>query len=262
MDRIDPRRLGRVDVKGPMFGGRRRSGRRLLPALVAVGALVLVPVAAAGRSTDDPDVFSVGDFVPEADQSAAAAAEVDPAPAVFARFDGLALHLPSDDVLLVGYHEASLPDALPLDPVGDAIANENRTKFTAPGTDPEGPEYIVLSSRGRRQAATSAVDLVMRDDDPVTSLVTGRVTDVRDYYLYGRYPDTRIEIEPLGRPDLRVVLIHVSGVQVRAGDEVTAGETALAAGPNRFDFASHIDRYFPQERWPHVHIEVKNADVD
>ncbi len=182
-----------------------------------------------------------------------------PPPPVFARFEELSLHLPSEDVLLLGYHEASFPDALALTPVGDAIANENRTKFTAPPTDPDGPEYIVLSSRGRGHPATSAVDLVLRDDTPVLSMVTGTVTDVRPYALYGKYPDTRIEIIPDARPDLRVVVIHVADVGVQAGDHVEAGVTRLAGGPNRFPFASHIDRYFEKDRWPHVHVEVKRA---
>ncbi|HEX9766520.1 MAG TPA: hypothetical protein VGA36_07130, partial [Nitriliruptorales bacterium] len=107
---------------------------------------------------------------------------------------------------------------------------------------------------------TTAVDLVIRDQDPVISPVSGTVIDVRPYALYGRHPDHRLEIAPDGFPQLRVVLIHVRDVHVTPGMRVVAGETELAGGPNRFPFASHIDRYFPQDRWPHVHIEVKPAE--
>jgi hypothetical protein len=249
--------------------GRRR---RIRPAVFGMAALILVPAAAAGQFTgnadragDQPGVtFRAAAADPVADDRAALAPPPEaepqvPAPSVFARFRGLDLHLPSRGTLLVGFHEASYADARAFTPVGDAVANENPTKFQAPATDPDGPEYVVLSSRGRVHPATSAADIVLRDDTPVLAVVSGTVTDVRPYLLYGKYEDTRIEIAPHDRPDLRVVMIHVSDVTVRAGDDIEAGVTPLAGGPNRFPFASHIDRYFEQDRWPHVHVEVKRA---
>lgn len=246
---------------------RRARPRRLPSAVIGLGALILLPAAVAGTigngdsaAAAPGEVFHV-ETGGEGEQAAAALAERPeiPAPPVFATFEDVSLHLPSEDVLLVGFHEASYDDALAVGPVGDSIANENRTKFTAPPTDPEGPEYVVLSSRGRPNPATSAVDLVMKDDTPVLSMVTGTVVDVRPYALYGKYPDTRIEIQPEGRPDLRIVVIHVADVGVQVGDYLQAGVTRLAGGPNRFPFASHIDRYFEQERWGHVHLEVKRT---
>lgn len=231
---------------------------------------VVLPILVAGHTA------SGGVPVAAADETAASSA---PAPAEgpaaatrprpvpeqpdvqpFARFQNLQLSLPADHVLLVGYHEASFDDALPLTPVGRCIANENRTEVTCPPDQP-GPDYLILSSRGRYTNGDTAVDLVMRDESPVISPVSGRVVDVRPYALYGTYPDNRIEIEPAGRPDLRLVLIHVVDVFIRPGDEVVAGQTELAGGPNRFPFPSHIDRYFPDERWPHVHVELKPADT-
>jgi murein DD-endopeptidase MepM/ murein hydrolase activator NlpD len=243
--------------------------RRLRPAALALAGLIVVPALAATqlRGTPEPAAADASttfraSSVPDAGDDAAsngpAAADTDTqAPPVFARFDGLDLHLPNQDIKLVGFHEASFDDALAFTPVGEAQANENRTKFDAPPADPAGPGYVVLSSRGRVHPATSAADIVMDDDTPVLSLVSGTVTDVRPYLLYGRYDDARIEIQPEGRPDLSVVLIHVRGVAVQAGDRLEAGVTRIAAGANRFPFASHIDRYLDPERFPHVHVEVK-----
>jgi hypothetical protein len=90
--------------------------------------------------------------------------------------------------------------------------------------------------------------------------VDGVVTEVRPYLLYGQHPDTRVEIRPDDAPHLRVVLIHVDGVQVAAGDRLTAGETVLAGSANRFPFSSHVDRYL-ERGWPHVHLEVVDPDA-
>lgn len=262
--RVDSRQV-QVRTSGP------RRVRRVRPAVAGLVALILLPAAyavtigsrgesnaAAGdvavRSLEQP-----GDATAASAEAAAAAAPAVDAPPVFAGFGDVALHLPSDTVELVGFHEASKEDALEMTPHGEIAVNENTTKFSPPPADPDGARYLVLSSRGRVHPATSAVDVVLRDGVPVTSVVTGTVTDVRPYSLYGKYPDTRIEIRPADRPDLRIVLIHVAGVQVATGDEVVAGETVIAASANRFPFPSHIDRYSEPDRWPHVHIEIKRA---
>lgn len=184
--------------------------------------------------------------------------DVAPATPLVARMDEVELHLVSSSALLVGYHEASRSQALAFDPVGTIVANENPTKFDPPADDADGVEYLVLSSRGRPQPATSAIDVVLPEGEAVRSPVDGEVVDVRPYRLYGSHDDTRIEIVPTARPDLRVVLIHVAGARVGVGDVVWAGETVLADHGNRFPFSSHIDRYLEPERHPHVHIEIKD----
>ncbi len=248
----------------PMFGRRRRRRRYSLPAGVALLGLILLPAAWAGRAGGAARAASAAEVQrattppPEAAANTRASTALPP---VFATHDGVRLVLPNEGALLVGFHEASYPSALDFTPVGDSIANDNRTKFTAPPTDPAGPEYVVEASRGRPQGATSAVDVALRADQPVHAIVDGVVTDVRPYQLYGKYPDTRIEIRPDARPDLRVVLIHVVGVHVAVGDRLRAGETLLADHANVFPFSSQIDNYFDQTLPPHVHIEVKAADA-
>ncbi|MBW3662932.1 MAG: M23 family metallopeptidase [Actinobacteria bacterium] len=249
--------------KRPLFAAPRRRARRVA-AFVAVALLVSVPLIVAGGG-GGPATGAVPGAAPAragAAPSALAAddPDTDALAQPFALIGRLTLVLPGEEVLLVGYHEASFADAVALQPHGHGLANENTTKFTLPPPE-DGPGYLVLSSRGRPQPATSAVDLVMHDDETVTSPVTGTVVLVEPYTLYGKYPDTRIEIAPEDAPHLRVVLIHVREVTVASGDRVEAGVSVLAAGPNRFPFASHIDRYFPEDRWPHVHLEVKPADA-
>lgn len=197
---------------------------------------------------------------PEAPSAAPAAPSIDADTPAFAVFEDVDLHLPTEQPVLVGFHEASSRDALEMRPVGEVVDNENTTKFDPPDGGEVGSDYLVLSSRGRPQAATSAVDVMMREDDPVRSPVHGTVTDVREYHLYGSHQDYRLEVAPEGRPELRIVLIHVDDVEVEVGDVVVAGQTILAWTARPFPFGSQIDRYTEPDRWPHVHVEVKHQD--
>lgn len=174
----------------------------------------------------------------------------------FAAVDDLVLTLPFAEPIAVAFHEATRAEALPLAPIGRLVANDNPTKFT-PGADAPGPDYRVLSSRGRARPASSAADIVVPDDAIVTAPVSGRVVEVREYALYEHVRDWRVVIEPAGHPDLHVVLIHLLRPQVAAGDAVHAGVTPLAL-VRRLPFASHVD-YVTEQSLPHVHLEVKPA---
>jgi murein DD-endopeptidase MepM/ murein hydrolase activator NlpD len=156
--------------------------------------------------------------------------------AVFATVGALELRLPAHETIVTGFHQASTPGSQAMTPVSG---------------------HRVLPSRGRGYPATSAVDIVMVDDQAVRSPVTGTVVAVEGYSLYGRYPDSRIRIRPHDHRDLRVVVLHLGGVEVEVGDEVEAGVTELAKRARRFPFRSQVDAETKPESWPHVHYEVK-----
>jgi hypothetical protein len=257
----------------PMFGRRRRTSTArvvvLVVAALAVASLLAAsPIdawtgfgsadaeaaaaAPARELASSPDVTRQTTEVDEADAAA-------PATAAFATIDALTLHLPASEVVLVGFHEASSTDAQAFAPVGRLEDHQNTTKFDPPADAPEGPPYVVLSSRGRPYPATSAIDVLLEVDEPVRSPVTGTVTDVRGYHLYGKHADQRIEIAPAEAPEQRIVMIHLDGVGLTIGDEVVAGETIVARSARLFPFGSHIDRYTEPDRHPHVHYEIKRA---
>lgn len=172
---------------------------------------------------------------------------------VFAVVRGLRLMLPHPSPRLVAFHEASKPEALRLYPAGHLVQNNN-PGFT-PGKDKAGPNYWVLSSRGRGRPATSAVDIVVPKGALIAAPVSGRVVEVRQYPLYGRTLDWRVAIEPAGYPGLQVVLIHLLQPRVAAGDKVVAGTTSLG-DVRLLGFTSQVD-YVTHQRLPHTHIEVK-----
>jgi hypothetical protein len=254
------------------FASRRRLHvpRGLVWVLVVVSAAVVWVGVAAARQADPRVALATIPAAPAGEGDAlpprldgggrASRSGVREAPAVtggaFAVIDGLALKLPAPNPRYVGFHEASRPEALALDPIGRLIANDNPTKFTA-GEDRPGPAYRVLSSRGRARPATSAVDVVLDEGTAVMAPISGKVVEVKQYALYGSLRDWRIVIEPTERPDLQIVLIHLEDPRVRAGHRVVAGATPLAT-VRLLPMASHVD-YALNQRRPHVHIEVKPA---
>jgi murein DD-endopeptidase MepM/ murein hydrolase activator NlpD len=261
----------------PMFGRRRRPLLGRAGLLMAVALLVPALLAASSMDTwpgspvasaDGGEVIPADAAAPDraADDVSDSAEDHDaserPATAVFATAGRLPLHLPAEQVVLVGFHEASSRESQAFTPVGRLLDHQNTTKFDAPPDVAEGPEYVILSSRGRAFPATSAIDVLLGIDEPVHSPVTGTVTDVREYHLYGKHLDERIEIQPADAPDHRVVMIHLDGVGLEVGDEVVAAETVVAAGARLFTFGSHIDRYTEPDRFPHVHYEIKRATED
>jgi hypothetical protein len=163
-----------------------------------------------------------------------------PAPAlpVFALAGRLELTELSPSVHTVGYHQARGSGALALTPVA-----------------PAGDEALILPSRGRGTAATSAVDVALPDERVLHAPVSGTVTSVEKYRLYNRASDVRVAIRPDDAPDHEVVLLHVARVRVSAGDRVVAGETVIAGSARVLPFPSQIERW--SGAMPHVHLEVR-----
>jgi hypothetical protein len=153
----------------------------------------------------------------------------------------------------VAYHEASVDFAATLHPLGRIVRNANRWKFEPPSRS-EGPDYIVMSSRGRPMPATSAVDVILHHRTPVRSPVTGRVIHVKPYHLYCRYDDMRVAIRPRGIRGYAVVVIHLRRVHVHEGQRVFA-RLSVIGYPRRFGFRSQVDDYVRGGN-PHVHVEV------
>jgi murein DD-endopeptidase MepM/ murein hydrolase activator NlpD len=242
----------------------RRPGR-----VVAIGSIVALVVVAFAIGLDITGVAPFGRggslLAPPAGAAPASPGTTAvPAPPLsssppptqaFASVRGIELHLPAaaERIVEIGYHEASFPVALALAPLGTCVRDLNRTKFAKPRPT-SGPDYIVMSSRGRGRPATSAADVAMRRGTTVLAPTTGVVTGAKPYRLYGRYRDVRISIRPDGIAGVEVVVIHVDHVQVHKGDRVLSGVTAIGV-PRVFPFSSQVNDYIGPGI-PHVHIEV------
>ncbi|MGH8910081.1 MAG: hypothetical protein ACRD0K_27195 [Egibacteraceae bacterium] len=241
-------------VVGISYVRRRSRVPRPVTVVLSVVVLGLVWVGTAASMQAGPAAPVASISTPPPGEVVGSDEPLPPSEEIFATVHGLALYLPHRNPVAVAFHEASLPQALRLEPNGRLVANDSPSKFEA-GTDRPGPTYRVLSSRGRGRPATSAVDIVVPEGDVATAPVTGRIVEVRQYPLYQRTNDWRVVIEPEGRRDLQVVLIHLERPRVQVGDRVVAGRTPLAV-VRLLSFASHVD-YVTERRAPHTHIEVK-----
>lgn len=235
-----------------------RRGRRLLLLLAAV--LVLGAVAArAGDEADEPlagiDAVEQPEVLAETLEVPAVTEEAGPTLPVLGRVGDLVVHVPAEDPILVSYHEAAFPEALPLTALGSLSVNENATRPLSAEPHPDGLSFHVQVSRGRSNASTSAVDIVMAPDEAVRSPIAGTVIEVRPYQLYGAHDDVRLELRA-DDGDLAVVLIHIEDVVVRAGDRVEVGDV-VAGAARAFPFGAVVDKQTEPERYGHVHLEVK-----
>lgn len=179
---------------------------------------------------------------------------------------GLTLYYPVESAKLVafGYHEANNKRALAMVPVQAALPSTTPPasvieKVNASGSLSGGggakKVHFLMNTRGRGQAPTSAVDVPVIDQAEIKSPVSGRVTLVKTYMLYGKLEDNHVEIEPEGIPGVRVVMIHIKNVRVKEGDQVKAGRTVIAEPRTLTRIGSQIDRYLPKP-YLHVHIQV------
>lgn len=268
--------------------GRRRWLRRLMIAGTLVSLPLSRPVPAPGEARPkdlavravaaEPRLLLLLDTPHDAADASLLAAsggeteaemETVAGPAPMAQVQGVRLVVPADPeaTRLVGFHEANGGTTEVLQPTAPLADNHNPASHVdshdaAAQAPAHTPETIVLPSRGRGSHPASAVDVALPEGVEVLSPVTGRVVSVSEYVLYGRHPDTIIELEPAGRPDLRVVVLHVSDAKVAPGDRVVAGATPLAGTATAFPFSSQIDRFVAADDGgakPHVHIEVKRS---
>jgi murein DD-endopeptidase MepM/ murein hydrolase activator NlpD len=184
------------------------------------------------------------------------------APTPIAAAGGVELLVPSTRSVLVGFHEAAIAGTEEMTVLAPLAADHAATEV-ATASDPHRRQVapvIALPTRGRAQAPTSAIDVAIPEGEDVLAPVSGTVVMAAPYTLYGQYGDVRVEIQPDGAPDTRVIMIHMDDVAVDVGDRVEAGSSVIAGSAKTFPFASQIDRFSTEltgSAHPHVHLEIK-----
>jgi hypothetical protein len=181
--------------------------------------------------------------------------------AVFARSAswGVQLYLPAQpsDLLAVGFHQADPSKrTLALAPAGTClrIYNPVRTKRLLKATPTL--KLFQQALRGRGGSNFSAADCAVKPKSTILAPVSGTVTSVKTYWLYGRYRDVRLEILPDGASrKLRVVVLHIQNPQVTVGQHVVGGVTPVAT-VRHFRFESAVNRYLPVKYADHAHVQI------
>lgn len=213
---------------------RRLSTTGAVAALTAVALLVSTAPTEPANVTR-PAALSQAQEDPAPAPALAVAAPRPAEPETMATVAGVELVVPAVDPVAIGFHQGGT-SALEL--------------------APEEAPHDVMPSRGRNTAPTSAVDVAVGTDPTVTSPVTGTVTQVAEYTLYGRHEDVLMTIQPDGA-DVTVQLMHVRDVTVAAGQRVRAGEPIAEA--RLLPMPSQVDRLHRGPAGPHVHLDVSRG---
>ena len=162
----------------------------------------------------------------------------------FATVGGVTLTHPSSRVERVAFHQSNHDGARQLTALPSAVA---------PTT---------LEDRERDTGRYGAADVVVDPATEIRSPVTGRVKRAGTYVLYCDHSDDYVVIEPEAHPGWEVKILHIDGVQVRAGSRVVAGRTVIAPRPTQLPFESQVDEVRTADpAWPHVHIEVVDPSI-
>ena len=109
----------------------------------------------------------------------------------------------------------------------------------------------------------TSIDVGATAGTAMRSPVTGTVVLVKNYRLYDEIDDVEIHIQPDGRPDLDVVLIHTVDPVIQAGEHVEAGVTEIAHVRDIASLLTDIQLGFytaGDDPGNHTHVQVNNAD--
>ena len=190
---------------------------------------------------------------------------------IFANSSGVDMHVavPTSQLTELLFHQASYEWALAIDsPLPETLAEDadestGTLREGEPGIGNEmfNGSVLYLYRTGRKGLPNTAVDCGAPAGAPALSPVDGTVVLVEHYLLYNKYDDYQIHIQPTGRPDLDVVLIHLDAPCVKAGDRVIAGRTQIA---QIRDLASLMDMQLAEytagdDPGNHTHICVNDA---
>jgi murein DD-endopeptidase MepM/ murein hydrolase activator NlpD len=235
----------------------RRAAPFLLLALAAAGCgadgspVVAAPTSTAPASSaapttaaPPPTTLPATTLPPTTTTTVAARSVTEQAWTPYATVGGVTLHHPSARVERVGFHESNHDGAQFQEPLPTAVV------------------ATTLESRERDTNAHGAADIVVDPGVEIRAPVTGTVVRGGTYVLYCEHRDDFVVIEPDDHPGWEVKVLHISGLQVRTGDRVVAGETVLAPGPTQLPFESQVDELRTADpAWPHVHVEVVDPTV-
>ncbi len=146
----------------------------------------------------------------------------------FARLGDRNLLLPvaARDVTIIAYQPVSDDGAVQFSPIGDR-ANSNALVRFFRGIFAGEPSVRYYLLPGDGAGATGSVLVGAAPGVPVTAPISGTVTAIKQYKLYGKYDDVQVDIRPEEMSGITVSILFVDEPVVSIGEVVTAGKTQL-----------------------------------
>lgn len=212
----------------------------------------------------------------EESQPASAESRYLPTPYIAEGGDGIKLHsaVRADQLTEILIHNASYSYA---DALTTQLTEATNTEVMAAGGTgriademPTGDEwmkgeFIRCFRSGNGGPKMSAIDCGGPAGATVYAPVSGTVVRVKDYDLYNNpeHPDVQVHIQPEGRSDIDVVLIHLENVEVNEGDQVIGGVTPIAQIRDVYAYIGEemqLKQYTAAgDNGNHTHIQINDA---
>ena len=221
---------------------------------------------ASTAEKDDIGVEGVSDKIVDEDSLPA-----DPTRQI-AAYGKLKIYSPiaQEDLTGVLFHQASYNTAVVMttelpDANGEKVSVDHPVRVNNKQTEGDWVDADALHLY-RTQDATemdTSIDVGAKAGTTVYAPVTGTVVLVENYDLYGEVPDVKIHIQPEGRPDLDVVLLHQYDPVVEPGDEVEGGLSPLSKVRDIAKDLTDVQLGFftaADDPGNHSHVQVNNAD--
>ena len=191
--------------------------------LIVAGIVIAVSASGSTKQVTAEDMLVGGTQAP----SAPVAPNGEDHPA-FARLGNRNLLLPvsAGDATVIAYQAVSDERAVAVTPIGERANANALVRFLRRifSSQPLVRYYTLPGPAGK---PTTSVMIGAPAGSPVYAPISGSVTAVKEYLLYGKYEDVQIDIQPEQTSNVTVSLLLVSDPVISIGDVVTAGKTVL-----------------------------------
>ena len=250
-----------------------RHSRRIIVIIAALILIALIVIASFILSGNSNNSSFSNDGISGAVNSATKDCSL-PTP-IMSEADGVQMHcaVAMEDLTELLFHNASYTYAYGMTTQLSEATNADVMAKHGTGrrasTQPTGNawmtgEFIRTFRSESAGPQMSAIDCGGAVGTKVYAPVSGEVVLVKEYQLYGQYPDIQIHIRPEGRSDLDCVLIHLQNAKVKQGDKVVAGESELAEIRDVYAYIgdSMQLKYYTAENdnGNHTHIQMNNVN--
>jgi hypothetical protein len=146
----------------------------------------------------------------------------------FARLRDRNLLLPvnAEAATIIAYQPIADSQAIQFSPVGEQ-ANSNRLVRFFRGIFSGEPSVRYFLLPGDGSGSTGSILVGAAVGSPITAPVSGTVTAVKQYSLFGKYDDVQVDIRPEEMSGVTFTMLLVADPVVSMGEVVTAGKTAI-----------------------------------